>query len=200
MKFRIKVLAIFFGWFPFAQSAQYPATGQAQEKAEVLDADAAWQALAHEDAVAAYATMRRLASAPNVVALLRQRMAPIPRPDEKRVAKLLAELDSQQFAVRDAAEKELAKLAETAVPVCRAALRTAGSLELRRRLEGLIDKQAAEAMRPSPDRLRWLRSVEVLEMAGSPECRRLLQHLADGAPGAQLTEEAAASLHRLSRR
>ena len=45
MKFRIKatVLAIFFGWFPFAQSAQYPATGQAQEKAEVLDADASYR-------------------------------------------------------------------------------------------------------------------------------------------------------------
>jgi RNA polymerase sigma factor (sigma-70 family) len=174
--------------------------GTRAAKGEVLDADATWQALAQEDAVAAYVTMRRLASAPNVVALLRQRLAPIPRPDEKRIAKLLADLDSQQFEVRDAAEKELAKLAETAVPACRAALRTAGSLELCRRLEGLIDKQAAEAARPSPDRLRRLRSVEVLEMAGSPECRRLLQHLADGAPGAQLTEEAAASLHRLSRR
>jgi RNA polymerase sigma factor (sigma-70 family) len=174
--------------------------GSRAANGEVLDADTAWQALAHEDAVAAYATMRRLASAPNVVALLRQRMAPIPRPDEKHVAKLLADLDSPQFEVRDMAEKELGKLAETAVPACGAALRTAGSLELRRRLERLIDKQAAEAVRPSPDRLRWLRSVEVLEMAGSPECCRLLQHLADGAPGAQLTEEAAASLRRLARR
>jgi ketosteroid isomerase-like protein len=45
MKFRIKatVLAIFLGWFPFGQSVQYPATGQAQEKAEVLDADASYR-------------------------------------------------------------------------------------------------------------------------------------------------------------
>jgi RNA polymerase sigma factor (sigma-70 family) len=174
--------------------------GTRAAKKEVLDADAAWQALADEDAVAAYAMMRRLASAPNAAVWLRQRLAPIPRPDEKRLAKLLADLDSQESEVRDAAQKELAKLAETAVPACLAALRTAAVLELRRRLEGLIDKQAAEAVRPSPERIRSLRSVEVLEMAGSPECRKLLQHLADGAPGAQLTEEAAASLHRLARR
>jgi RNA polymerase sigma factor (sigma-70 family) len=173
--------------------------GTRAAKKEVLDADAAWQRLAQADAVAAYVMMRRLASAPYAAVWLRQRMAPIPRPDEKRLAKLLADLDSQQYEVRDAAQKELAKLAETAVPACQAALRTA-PLEVRRRLEGLIDKQAAEAVRPSPERLRSMRAVEVLEMAGSPECRKLLQHLADGAPGAQLTEEAAASLHRLARR
>lgn len=42
MKFRIKAtaLAVFFCWFSFAQSTQRSATDQAQEKAEVLDADA----------------------------------------------------------------------------------------------------------------------------------------------------------------
>jgi hypothetical protein len=62
-----------------------------------------------------------------------------------------------------------------------------------------MDQFAAETSKPSPERLRLLRSVEVLEMAGTAECRTLLQQLADGAPGAQLTEEAQTNLQRLAR-
>jgi RNA polymerase sigma factor (sigma-70 family) len=168
--------------------------------AGALDRDAPWRALADEDARTAYAAMRRLAAVPkDAVALLRQRVTPVARPDEKRLAKLLADLDSQQFEVRDAAQAELAKVGETALPACRAALQAATSLELRRRLEGLMDQFAAETSKPSPERLRLLRSVEVLEMAGTAECRTLLQQLADGAPGAQLTEEAQTNLQRLAR-
>ena len=60
---------------------------------------------------------QRLAAVPNdAVALLQQRGVPAPRPDEKRLAKLIADLDSPQFEVRDAAGKEVAKLGKTAVP------------------------------------------------------------------------------------
>ncbi len=165
-----------------------------------LDRDAAWRALADADARAAYAALRRLAAAPkDAVALLRQHFTAVPRPDEKRLAQLIGDLDSQQFEVRDTAQKEIAKLGEIALPACRAGHQAATSLELRRRLEALMDKQAAETLKPSPERLRLLRSMEVLEMAGTAECRALLQKLADGAPGAQLTEEAQAGLQRLGK-
>jgi len=45
-----------------------------------------------------------------------------------------------------------------------------------------------------------LRCVEVLELAGTPDCRNVLQQLAGGAAGAMLTEEAQASLRRLTNR
>ena len=43
------------------------------------------------------------------------------------------------------------------------------------------------------------RFVEVLEMIGSPETRRVLKRLAGGAPEASLTRQAKAALERLGR-
>ncbi|MBI1913622.1 MAG: hypothetical protein HYS12_02535 [Planctomycetes bacterium] len=74
------------------------------------------------------------------------------------------------------------------------------ALEMRRRLEQLIDKQERQHWSSSPDRLRTGRALEVLERAGTPEARRVLEVLATGAPGAWLTQDAQASLTRLSSR
>jgi hypothetical protein len=55
-----------------------------------------------------------------------------------------------------------------------------------------LEKQAM-----SPEDLRALRAVEVLEVIGTAEAVRLLRCLADRARGARLTEEAKAALARL---
>lgn len=52
----------------------------------------------------------------------------------------------------------------------------------------------------SPDSIRTLRAVEVLEYIGSPEGKKVLQTLAAGAEGARVTREAKASLDRLNKR
>jgi hypothetical protein len=54
--------------------------------------------------------------------------------------------------------------------------------------------------RRTPEELRGMRVVEVLEHVGTPDARRLLESLAAGAPGARLTQEAKASLDRLSKK
>jgi RNA polymerase sigma factor (sigma-70 family) len=166
-----------------------------------LDRDAAWGELASDDATAAYRAMRQLVAAPKVaVALVREHVKPVAAPDSKHVAKWIADLDSEQFAVRTAAERELEKLGDTAVSACQAALKNAGAVELRRRLEGLVAKHMRVHWQPDPDRRRILRLIEVLELAGTSECRAALQQLANGAAGAQLTDEAQASLRRLAKR
>jgi hypothetical protein len=50
---------------------------------------------------------------------------------------------------------------------------------------------------PSPNRLRGLRALQVLEDVGTPEARKVLESLADGAAGAPLTRDAKAALERL---
>ena len=53
---------------------------------------------------------------------------------------LIADLDSETFAVRDSAMKELTKLGDAAAPALRDALDKAPSAEARRRIEGLLAK------------------------------------------------------------
>ena len=109
------------------------------------------------------------------------------------MARLLANLDSAEFAVRESATRELEKLGETALPGLHKALANQPSLEVRRRIEQILTRL------PTID-VRLLRAVEVLEHIGSREARHVLQALADGMPGVRLTEEAKASLKRVDKR
>src|SRR5260370_34270737 len=124
----------------------------------------------------------------------------MPAVDQNRLAKLVANLDSKEFAVREAAEKELENLGELAAPVCRKAMEGKPSAEVRRRLGVLIEKQAKAELNLPPDRLRAVRVVEILELIGTTKARDVLTQLAQGADEASLTQEAKASLDRLSKR
>ncbi|HEV3262792.1 MAG TPA: WD40 repeat domain-containing protein [Gemmataceae bacterium] len=161
-----------------------------------------WADLACGDPALAYRAVATLvAGGGPVVPFLAGRLRPILPADarrHKRVDQLLADLDSKQFRVRQNASKELAGLGAAAEPALRKALASPPSLEVRRRLEGLLEQLPSAA--PSPEHLRLQRAVAVLEYIGSPEARQLLSQLAAGVPEAQLTQEAAASLERMRRR
>jgi hypothetical protein len=175
--------------------------GTPREAVKPDDGESYWGDLAADDPARAYRAMRRLGASPaEAVAVVRRRLQPTHAVDEKRVAGLLADLDSNEFAVRESAQKELEKFGEVAAPACRKTLRGDPSAEVRRRLDALLEKEAREAREPSPDRLRALRAVEILERIGTPEAQQALRLLAAGAPGARLTREAKASLERLARR
>jgi hypothetical protein len=62
----------------------------------------------------------------------------------------------------------------------------------------LIDR--TENAPPTPEELRALRGVEVLEGLATPEARQLLQALARGPGHAPLTHEAKTAVERLQRR
>ncbi len=157
------------------------------------DLEALWDALAAEDAGRAYDAMMTLAQAPRQAAELLARKLPAVEPaDPKRVARLLAQLDSEQFTVRRKAFEELRRMEEAVAPALRQALRGEPSAEVRRAVNDLL----ALVDNP-PDRLRVGRALETLEFAVSPEARRLLEVLAKGAPDAWLTRQATASLKRL---
>lgn len=161
--------------------------------------DALWADLAGEDARKAHRAAARLSAAPGVtVAALKGRLRPFPTADGTRVAKLLLELDADEFSVREKASRELESRGETAHAAVERARAAANlSPELRRRLDHLLKRLRAT---PSGDRLRDLRATEVLERIGTPEARQALEALARGAPEARLTLDAKSALGRLANR
>jgi hypothetical protein len=172
-----------------------------REPLQPSDLDVYWNDLISNDAARAYKAVRRMARAPaEAVAHLRKHFQPVPAGDEKRIAALIADIDSDEFAVRDRAAKELEKLGEAASGACRKALEGQPSPEVRRRLEALLRQQEDKAWDFSADNLRTLRALEVLELAGTSEARQLLAELAKGLPSAWQTREAQATLERLQRR
>jgi len=163
--------------------------------------EAAWADLAAGDTVRAYRALRRLGSAPaEAVPYLRKHLRPVAVLDKKYLARLIADLDSSRFVVRERAARELEGLGSAAEPALRKVLAGKPSLEARKRIEKLLEQEAAQRSSPTPDRLRRMRALEALELAGEGEAHRLLKELAGGMPGVWLTEEARTALGRLDRR
>jgi hypothetical protein len=152
-------------------------------------------ALSGKDAVAAFRAVCALARAPKQsVPFLAERFG---RVDAKRVAKLIAQLDDDDFAVRKKAMKDLAALGRGAVALLRKAQATSPSVDVRLRA-GVVLRQLADVVEER--RLHDLRVLEVLEAAGTPEARRLVEDLNKGPAGEELTQEAKATLSRMKKR
>jgi WD40 repeat protein len=158
-----------------------------------------WSDLASVDGPRAHRAVWEMTAADRLaVPFLAGRLKPVAPVEAERQARLIGDLDSDQFAVRRQAEKELEQLGELVEPALRRALAGKPSPEVRRLLEALLADVSARTW--SPEQLRVLRAMEVLEHVATAEARRVLQSVAEGAPQARLTQEAKASLERLSRR
>jgi hypothetical protein len=154
-----------------------------------------WSALADQDTVKAYDAVWRLVAAPEqAVPFLRKYLAPVPMPDDKLVAQRIAELDSDDFAAREHAAEELSKYGDAIVPALQRALDGKPALEVRRRVQQLLDQSRDW----TAERLRDHRAIQALEHISTPSAKEVLQRLAGGAPDTLRTEEAKTAL-RLNR-
>ncbi len=148
-----------------------------------------WTALAGEDAPAAFEAIRRLAAAPKqTLPFLRERLKPVPAPDLPRVRQLVKALDSDVFAERQKAAAELAKHADAAASLLRQTIKDKPSLYVRRTLQQIL-----ESLETTPETLRAVRAVEVLESITTPDAVRLIDEMAKGTADARLTREADAA-------
>jgi hypothetical protein len=158
--------------------------------------EALWADMGEPLPRAYWAAAALIASAQDSLPFLKERLRPAQAGDTGKIKRLIADLDSRTFAVREKATLDLEKLGEQPVPLLRKALKAAGSLESRRRLEGLLKRLEGWSV----ERQRVLRAVDVLESLGTPPAREVLRAIAEGVPEAFLTEEARAALRRLARR
>jgi RNA polymerase sigma factor (sigma-70 family) len=158
-----------------------------------------WADLAADDAGRAYAAVWRLSEAPaEAVALCRRHLKPVADADFKEARRHIKDLASETYKVRETAFARLKELGHPAAPAMRQALDNDPPLETRRRLEKLLAELPAAPL--SPELLRQLRAVQVLERIASPDARRVLTELAGGMAHTPLTREARAALERLARR
>ena len=157
-----------------------------------------WQALADsDDAGRALRAVGELAASPAqaVPFLAGEVEEPTPPPD--RLARLIADLDTKNFATREKATRELAEIGGPAEPALREAIRKGASAEAGRRIEGLL---AAVRSQNSPASRRWSRAVQALEYAGTPEAAELLKRIRQGVIGGRHAEQAGGALDRLALR
>jgi WD40 repeat protein len=141
----------------------------------------------------------RFAAAPEqTLPFLTDRLRPVEAPEPASVARLIDDLDSDDFQMREKASQRLEHLGEGVAEALRAAKNRAASLEQRRRIERLLNQVAG--IEPSLEPLRALRALAILEQLDGAGARRLLADLAAGAEGARLTREAKVALERLKQR
>ncbi len=89
--------------------------------------------------------------------------------------------------------RELKKLGEAGEPELYKALKDKPSLEMRRRLQQLLEDLRGGTS-ATGERVRFLRGLEVLEYIGDRQAREALRHLSEGEAGTWFMEEAKAAL------
>jgi RNA polymerase sigma factor (sigma-70 family) len=160
-------------------------------QAPAAELTALWDQLAIPDSEKGYAVMEALRDVgPTAVAMLRERLPSVPQVDSAKLAGWLRDWESDAFAVREQASRELERLGESAEPALRETASGGMVPEARERAARLL-KRLEEG------RLYRERAVEVLEMMGDAEAMKLLKTLASGHPDAPLTRDAAGALKRL---
>ena len=129
-----------------------------------------WSDLRSDEAPVAHRAMIALARRPDdAVTFLRSRSTDRV-PDEKTYDRLVRDLDDPQFKTREAAQIEIVRIAPFAGSLIRRTLKDPPSLETKRRLSKVLEKVELS----EPDRVRWLRTCELLERIGTPQAQATL--------------------------
>lgn len=165
----------------------------------VAELNELWNQLGGEDASrAAQAIWRLEAGTGECVPFLREHLAPASPLTHGRLARLITDLEDDQFAVRERASNELDTLGALAEPALRELLAGDPSPEVKRRVESLLEKRATQTL--SRAEVQCLRAIEVLERVGTVDAMLVVESLSKGAPEARQTQEASRVLRRMAAR
>lgn len=125
--------------------------------------EAAWRNLGADDATAAKAAEELAAGGQQTIAFLTAKLTE--GPPEQILKQLIAQLDHDEFVVRERATAGLIGLGGAAEKAVRDALANNGSVEARLRLESVLQKIKADNNLSGEAARQHVRAVEVLEKA-----------------------------------
>lgn len=156
---------------------------------------AVWGELTEKDSAKGVQACAELYGAKKVVPFLKESLKAdklkLPQADEKTVAKLIDDLDSDSFDTREKAEAALAKLGAGAAAAVEKALKNSKSAEQTMRLARLLEKSKEQ-----PALTQARRGIEVLVALRTPEAKELLEKLSKGDDKEWLTQAAKKGLER----
>lgn len=176
-----------------------PAFGGKEIRA--VDHERLWTDLASSSPATARSAVEGLARLGTIAtALLTVRFRAQSSPADAAIGALVKALDSDAFATREAAMRQLRKHGATAEPALRRALDANPSLELRRRIEMLLPELIPPRLElpAAGETLLGIRAIEVLERIGTADARQLLQTWSEQAGNVHLAIEARLACERLS--
>ena len=112
--------------------------------------EALWTDLASADEATFARALLALGKTPQeTTAFLKANLPPV-KADPQRVAKLIADLDSNQFAAREKAIAELEYLGKYIKPDLEKALASSEGVEIKQRIQGLLDRMPQPVKDPKP--------------------------------------------------
>jgi WD40 repeat protein len=150
-----------------------------------------WNALADDHAKVARNAMAEFVRRPtSATRFLGDRLKPATSPDPKKIAAMVLDLSSPNFATREAATDALVQMGEIALLTLSKALDAEAELETSRRLKEIV-------RRATNISYRTLRAIAVLEEIADDGAVRVLESLSKGAAESRQTAEAQATLRRL---
>jgi hypothetical protein len=176
-----------------------PGGGKTSARLSEKQLETHWTELSSSDAGAAYKAVCALAGDPgNSLPLLKKRLTTQRQgTTTAQIAKLVRDLDSNVYHVREEASAGLARAGVRALPALEKALANPPSLEVKKRAARLAARLDPTEL--PPEDLVALRGVQALEYIGTKEARTLLEQLARGDGGERLGDEASQALARLDR-
>lgn len=160
-----------------------------------------WQALASDEANSAYQAIAELRHRPkSTVAFLRRQLGAYSLPNTKtEYLDLIADLDAEDFHIREQATQTLLKLRmrERIAPLLTKLLEDDSlSLEQAARIKRVL--RAKEILPVTPEQQRqFLRAVQLLERIGNESAAELLAIFETQIPDVEINQAAAAALERL---
>lgn len=171
-----------------------------QPFARANEADLArwWQDLARADAVGYRAVWSLVDQGDRAVSFLAEKVKPQPNQDGL-IARLLRDLDDDDFETRERATEKLISLGGIAEQPVRDLLRARPSAEVNRRCEIILSKLGVPLRALTGEELRRVRAIHALEQIGTPSAIALLERYAAGSTGLRLTDEAKRALERMKK-
>lgn len=158
-----------------------------------------WTDLGNADSGKVEAAWQKLAGArDNAIPFLQRQIRPIavPSVDRKQIGKLLAELDSDTFAIREKATADLIAVGEPALGLVKRYLEKPASVEAERRANLVLEKLGEPAL--TPERLRVLEAIALLEQVRTAKAIGLLEEIDRDALVPQIRREARQALDRIA--